>query len=790
MKNKKNSQFLNLVAEWEEQVQLVYADRFPKNVRDENGRYRFVQKIDGHEEEILADLMPKKVLKDVFSGRIFPSEKPSLAEIKDDKLKFDKEVIVLKKIISQLEKQIEEFYDQTIIFRDYSLKCRSEIMNIDEWGNRNNLERTIDYDLDKMRYGLNLVRWALDYKLASGKAEEVEVDPSLKDKGRAANKKPNNISKEFRRGFSSLSSLAAEGSFVSRYRRYLHTKTGGDKDSERNHPPKEGDSLPSPLSPSALRGKGEEKEKVLAQEGDERPSMVRRVFSGPKKREKKITQTVLPLATKLDYLVKDAPKKVEAERPNQRSHAQATKLGKAAKILVDKVKQDKDYQPSPKPASEKAKVDHPSFKDKGRAATEQPNNIFKGVRRDQWGLSSFAPNKGSRPKSFLRTKYKIFNPLKQLVGEHRESLVPDALKELEPAKHPEILVPDAVKRPVRRQKPASDIFSKSFFHPINSDNRLTSYVYPLEEKLRQPKGGGHIGDRKYFPAASTEWKNTIYVFNRNALYKNLPAEWFGKSLSMWVKLSNSGDTLKLFIPSNIRKVICGWTNHSCKVISQKIRPSGRIQEPKGSWILEKEIGNRGSKSIVLRNIEKEQRVDGSWGISFIPLRCNLSVSFARNTWVKIPSNPIINKWRTYMSTSLDPTPFLKGVGSTPRGLDPWFVTGFADAEGSFSIVFRSPKLKSGWSVAVRFQLNLSDKDLSLLERIQSYFNGVGSIFTKKGEKSELQVSSRAERGSPARYAAQDSIKDIKIVIDHFDKYPLKTKKLADYIRRLPPTRSR
>jgi hypothetical protein len=116
--------------------------------------------------------------------------------------------------------------------------------------------------------------------------------------------------------------------------------------------------------------------------------------------------------------------------------------------------------------------------------------------------------------------------------------------------------------------------------------------------------------------------------------------------------------------------------------------------------------------------------------------------------------------------------------SKATSLDPWFVTGFADAESSFTIVFRrNPKLKSGWSVAVRFQLNLSDKDLSLLERIQSYFNGVGSIFTKEGvfawkpwqgfpslwlqkraslEKSEFQVS---------------SIKDIKIVIDHFDKYP-------------------
>ncbi len=410
-------------------------------------------------------------------------------------------------------------------------------------------EDSVKERIDDMQEGVKIIKKALTHE----------------DKGKPpANKKPNNLSKEFRRGFSSLSSLAVKGSIESRFRGYPPAKRV-DKDSERNQPVA---SLPMDYQPSPKLAS--EKEKVLARhklEGDERPSVVRRVLSGPKEREKKITQTVLPSATKL---VKDAPKEVEAERPNQRSHAQATNLGKAAKILVDKVKQDKDsernqpvaslpvdYQPSPKPASEKAEVDHPSLKDKGRAATEQPNNIFKGVRRDQWGLSSFAPNKGSRPKSFLRTKYKIFNPLKQLVGEHRESLVPDALKELEPAKHPEILVPDAIKRPVRRQKPASDIFSKSFYQPINSDIRLTSYVYPLEEKLRQPKGGGHIGDRKYFPAASTEWKNTIYVFNRNALYKNLPVVWLGKSLSMWVKLSNSGDILKLLIPNNIRKVICG-----------------------------------------------------------------------------------------------------------------------------------------------------------------------------------------------------------------------------------------
>ena len=275
-----------------------------------------------------------------------------------------------------------------------------------------------------------------------------------------------------------------------------------------------------------------EKEKVLAQEGDKSPSEVRGVPSGLKKKgppaatvvagpslynegyskefgwagalekNKKNNQSeatsrqVIELRTKL---VKDASKKVEGERPNLCSLPNS---GKAPEILVDKVKQDKGSLSSPKPASEKAKVD-PSLKDKGRAATEQPNNKFEGVRRVHWGLSSSATDKGSQPKSFLRTKHKIFNPLKQLLeAEHRESLVPDAVKgeELE-LKHREILVPDAVKR---QAKPASDILSKSFYRLIVSGNKVLSDIDPLEVKLRHPKVGGKMGDRKYFPAASTE----------------------------------------------------------------------------------------------------------------------------------------------------------------------------------------------------------------------------------------------------------------------------------------------
>lgn len=40
------------------------------------------------------------------------------------------------------------------------------------------------------------------------------------------------------------------------------------------------------------------------------------------------------------------------------------------------------------------------------------------------------------------------------------------------------------------------------------------------------------------------------------IYMSLPAELFGKSLK-WVKLSNSGDLLKLLTPISSRKAICG-----------------------------------------------------------------------------------------------------------------------------------------------------------------------------------------------------------------------------------------
>jgi len=63
------------------------------------------------------------------------------------------------------------------------------------------------------------------------------------------------------------------------------------------------------------------------------------------------------------------------------------------------------------------------------------------------------------------------------------------------------------------------------------------------------------------------------------------------------KLSNSGDTLKLMIPSHNRKVMSGWNNYPCMVTSHKIRKN--------------EMGYRGSKSVFYINTVKEQRVNGN-----------------------------------------------------------------------------------------------------------------------------------------------------------------------------------
>lgn len=106
---------------------------------------------------------------------------------------------------------------------------------------------------------------------------------------------------------------------------------------------------------------------------------------------------------------------------------------------------------------------------------------------------------------------------------------------------------------------------------------------------------------------------------------------------------------------------------------------------------------------------------------------------------------------------------------TAKNLDPWFITGLFDAEGSFVVtILKNPRYKTGWNVQARIQMKMHEKDRDLILQIQEYFGGIGYISNpNKNSTVEFRVS---------------TMKDItNVIIPHFDKYPLLTKKYTDYM---------
>ena len=87
------------------------------------------------------------------------------------------------------------------------------------------------------------------------------------------------------------------------------------------------------------------------------------------------------------------------------------------------------------------------------------------------------------------------------------------------------------------------------------------------------------------------------------------------------------------------------------------------------------------------------------------------------------------------------------------------------------------KYKLGWRVVCRFIINLHKKDLSLLNNIKEFF-GVGNVFPLGPPSSEAGGGSEWDS---AQYRVE-SLKGraARRLINHFDKYPIITKKQADY----------
>lgn len=117
------------------------------------------------------------------------------------------------------------------------------------------------------------------------------------------------------------------------------------------------------------------------------------------------------------------------------------------------------------------------------------------------------------------------------------------------------------------------------------------------------------------------------------------------------------------------------------------------------------MGNRGSKSA--KKAVKEQRVDGSYLFIQNRLRYTL-MGFERSYQFKILSKQLNNKFSILIHSKINP----------------WFVTGFTDAEGSFSILIYIDKRIKGrlcWAVKPSFQISLNFKEYRFIITIERIF---------------------------------------------------------------------
>ena len=116
-------------------------------------------------------------------------------------------------------------------------------------------------------------------------------------------------------------------------------------------------------------------------------------------------------------------------------------------------------------------------------------------------------------------------------------------------------------------------------------------------------------------------------------------------------------------------------------------------------------------------------------------------------------------------TKTDSKPFSYTISNTK--LCPHWITGFCDAESSFSLrTAKNSSRKSGWRVSPIFIIELDSKDLILLKRIQEFF-GVGVVSVRNNGMAVYSVK---------------SFSDIThVIIPHFNNYPLLTQKKADFI---------
>ncbi len=105
-------------------------------------------------------------------------------------------------------------------------------------------------------------------------------------------------------------------------------------------------------------------------------------------------------------------------------------------------------------------------------------------------------------------------------------------------------------------------------------------------------------------------------------------------------------------------------------------------------------------------------------------------------------------------------------------LNPYWLVGFTDGEGCFSIsIFRNKSLKFGYQVFPEFVLTQGARSLETLEKVKVFF-GCGRIYENRRYDNH--------REPLYRYCVRNKNDLLDNICPFFDKYSLQTAKKNDY----------
>jgi hypothetical protein len=113
--------------------------------------------------------------------------------------------------------------------------------------------------------------------------------------------------------------------------------------------------------------------------------------------------------------------------------------------------------------------------------------------------------------------------------------------------------------------------------------------------------------------------------------------------------------------------------------------------------------------------------------------------------------------------------FSRETGSDP--LDPWFVTGFVEGEGTFTFSRR------GAQISLYFAIKLPEADRPLLMALQAFLGGIGQIYFVPPRAAARPRSGYTRAASYFRVCRRDQL--IRVV-EHFDSFPLRGTKRRSY----------